>query len=137
MICLNQSFVPSIGNIDVILSKKAKLAVFSMYVNQLFSLNPKIYNIYQSFSYLLQIFGLNRIECSGYVNRAKPETEMDRGLKARRKKKCVKTMWVNEKFSVAILNAPNPVHHFCHPGVDSRRISPGTPDAPGDNAQLD
>jgi len=105
------------------------------YVNQLFSLDTKIYIVYQSFSYLLQIFGLNRIECSGYVNRAKPETEMDRGLKARRK--CVKTKWVMKKISVAVLNAPNPVHHFCHPGVDSRRVSPGTPDAPGHNAQLD
>ena len=62
------------------------------YFNQLFSVEPKIYNVYQSFSYLLQIFGLNRIECSGYVNRAKPETEMDRVLKAIRK--CVKTKWV-------------------------------------------
>jgi len=101
------------------------------YVNQLFSLD----NVYQSFSYLLQIFGLNRVECSGYVNRAKPETEMDRGLKARRK--CVKTKWVMKKISVAVLNAPNPVHHFCHPGVDSRRVRPGTSDAPGHNAQLD
>ena len=101
------------------------------------SLDPKIYNVYQSFSYLLQIFGLNRIECSGYVNRAKPETEMDRGLKARRRKKMYENKVGDEKFSVAVLNAPNPVHHFCHPGVDSRRVSPGTPDAPGDNAQLD
>ena len=97
---------------------------------------PKIYNVYQSFSYLLQIFGLNRIECSGYVNRAKPETEMDRGLKARRKM-CENKVGDEKKISVAVLNASNPVHHFCHPGVNSRRVSSGTPDAPGDNAQLD
>ena len=54
--------------------------------------------MYQSFSYLLQIFGLNRIECSGYVNRAKPETEMDRGLKARRRKKMYENKVGDENF---------------------------------------
>ena len=38
---------------------------------------------------------------------------------------------------VAVLNAPNPVHHLCHPGVDARRVRTGTANPPGHNAQLD